>query len=334
MKLPYYLMSILLFVSHLVAAESYQLNSKYLQSPQTYEVFLPDNYEHEQVSYPVIYLLHGQWDGALLNATLSTLQNKLPEFIVVSVHARGKKLQQTKGNTIAAQFWDYFYLELMAQITRQYRVAPYAMLAGHSNAGSFVLRQFLTNNKHFKHYIALSPSLDDGELLALAKKQSEQVYQGKLFISVANEGEHMEQPFDQLVALLTAQNQLSLVNRKYPDYDHQASKIIGLVDALNSGFQDWVPSATVKKAGFKPYQAHYAQLKEEYGFDVKPAKDDVLRLIAYFAIEANVAELAQFVDFFVQQYPDGKNALLAFRQQLSEAGYMKAAQRIPLNGPL
>ncbi len=327
---------ILLLCPTALFAEQISLNSRYFEQKQIIEVHLPESYHsNTKRHYPVLYVLHGQWDTQLTNAILTTLQGDIPEFIVVGIHGKGAKLaptgaieNNTPSNKQGHQFRHYINNELLPYINTHYRSANYAMLVAHSNAGRMGLEYLLNGTTFANDYITVSPSLDDGYINRLAT--AAKALNGFLFISLADEGEHMEQPFDKLTAQLSEQQTLNLVTKKYPNYGHQSSKAIALVDALRARFAHWQPNSQTKKAGFTPFMAHYAKLEAEFGFKVSPQQDDLLRLMAYFAVEGQQQEVNQFIEFISKHTNEGDAAIKQIKDYLATNGYADAAKRIQL----
>lgn len=311
--------------------ETILLDSKIFEQQQTIQISLPTSYGHfPKRVYPVMYVLHGQWDMAITTATLGVMEGETPEFIVIGINGKGQQLAPVENDkNISGQlFRRYLSTELVPYITKHYRVAEYGILVGHSNAGRFALEQLLIGNPVFNDYFVFSPSLDDGYLMGLAKKPI--INKGHLFLSIANEGEHMQAPFTDITQHLKKQAGLSFSFKKYSEYSHQSSKIIALVNALQTRFSNWQPSYEVKIAGFDSLIQFYKKRTDEFGFDVYPDKDDLIRLVAYFAIEDNAEEVKKLSEFLDLNYPESAASLREIKVYLNEEGYKKAAKLLVL----
>lgn len=305
------------------------VDSNAFKEKQTITVKLPHSYKHlKSRSYPVIFVLHGQWDTKIVTATVNVMENEIPEFIVIGIHAKGDKLQPVNNNINIAgkQFRRYLNHELLPFINKNYRTADHTILVGHSNAGRFALEQLLNNNAHFNDYFVFSPSLEDGYLTSLASNASN--LKGKLFLSVANEGEHMQVPFEQISTTLKQQKALSVKTKEYPQYSHQSSKIIGLVDAFKFRFSHFRPTRDTQLAGFDSLMSHYKKLEQEFGFKPFPNKDDLVRLIAYFATQNNAQEIAKLSGYLKANYNDAKTSLTEIKEYLSNNNFQSAAELI------
>ena len=311
--------------------QSLSLESTIYNKKQVFDISLPESYHSSSNRlYPVIYVLHGQWDMPIVTSILDVMSGEIPEFIVIGIHGQGNKLQPiTKKNAKEGKsFRDFLQNELIPYVDNHYRIASYNILVGHSNSGRFALEQLLTNNKLYQDYFVFSPSLEDGYLTKLAAHSNN--LKGHLFISVADEGDHMETPFNEIVAVLDLQEGLTVSSKKYPDYSHQSSKIVALVKALQLRFSNWQPSYNTKISGFKILMEHYATLKQEFGFEVLPDKDDIVKLIAYFTIKNNKNEINKFSQFLTEKYSDGDVSLKEIKDYLILEGYEKAAGNIKI----
>lgn len=310
--------------------DTVHIKSTALKQDQTITVKVPDSYKHSPSrNYPVIYVLHGQWDTSIVTATLGVMESETPEFIVIGIQAKGEKLQPiSKKNTLGKQFRQYLNYELLQYVTKNYRTAKYNILIGHSNAGRFAMEQLLNNNTLFNDYFVFSPSLEDGYLTNLAAKTSK--LQGHLFLSIANEGEHMQAPFHQISTTLKQQETLSIETKEYPHYSHQSSKVIGLVDAFKFRFSHFRPTRDTQLAGFDSLMSHYKKIEQEFGFKPLPNKDDLVRLIAYFATQNNSQEITKLISYLKANYKNTETSLIEIKQYLNTNDFEAAAKLITL----
>lgn len=146
------------------------------ESGHTYhiQVALPAGYDKERAeSYPVIYLLDGDWDIEKV-ATIAHEQTKAGQKAVVVVgigygsqdNERNRDYTPSEGpldNSGGAEdFLNFIEKDLMAKIESDYNVetSPSGRLfAGHSLGGLLSAYCFVTRTELFKHYMILSPSL-------------------------------------------------------------------------------------------------------------------------------------------------------------------------------
>jgi predicted alpha/beta superfamily hydrolase len=178
------------------------INSKAFSSEREYYVHLPEDYEKDSNrTYPVIYVLHGQWDLLSTVAVVDAISNSIPELIIIGVNSRGPELRPAVNsdgseNPQGRQFRSFLVDELLPHVMKTYRIANFSILSGHSNSGRFVLNSLLDDPRLFSAYFAFSPSLDD-EVFNQRVMQNVSAFtdtQTRLFMTLANEGEHMQTP--------------------------------------------------------------------------------------------------------------------------------------------
>lgn len=176
---------------------------------RTYDIYvrLPDEYiPTEARTYPVLYLLDGQWDFKLLDSIYSGLYHDqfIPEIIIVGITYAGENPNYdllramdytpaaenpVPGTGEAANFLAFLKEELMPLIETNYRVDPSdRMLMGSSFGGLFALDTLFTEPDLFRGYVAASPAVSFGNRI-IFKQEAE--YAGrhqdlpvKLYLSV------------------------------------------------------------------------------------------------------------------------------------------------------
>ncbi|PHS16358.1 MAG: hypothetical protein COA86_12015 [Kangiella sp.] len=328
----------------LIYAENYQMHSKNTQSNRQYSVRLPKNYEKNSSSnYPVIYFMAGQWSMLPGVAVMDTIEDDLPEFIIVGVHSKGDDhapIKDEKGNqnSEAKAFSDFFYNELIPKIESEYRVADYKILSGYSGSARFVLHSLLDKSSRFNAYFAFSPSLEsyifnrrfktqleDKKWLSNSSKRS-------VYITMSSEGSHMQEPFEALSSLLNEERAgAKYTLRRYPDETHSSYMLLGLIFALRDLFDGWVPSWSVRKKGLSGLQYFYKELSEKYGFDVKISSHVVYQTIfALYRSETALHHLkaSELVDFQLANNSNYREKIDSLNYQLKEYGFLKASKRL------
>jgi predicted alpha/beta superfamily hydrolase len=176
---------------------------------RTYDIYvrLPEEYtQNEARSYPVLYLLDGQWDFKLLDSIYGGLyyDQFIPEIIIIGVTYAGDNPNyealramdytpaaenSTPGTGEAAKFLAFLKEELMPLIETNYRAdASRRLLMGSSFGGSFALYTLFTEPELFSGYVAASPAVTFGNR-AIFKQEAEYASQHqnlpvKLYLSV------------------------------------------------------------------------------------------------------------------------------------------------------
>jgi len=108
---------------------SLSLNSQILQKVKKYSVYLPDKYDKQEGTYPILYLLHGlggnetDWviKGRVKQIADSLIIKGLikPMVIVMPDAEATYYMNQNDGKY---QFEDYFFNELMPYVEKNYRI--------------------------------------------------------------------------------------------------------------------------------------------------------------------------------------------------------------------
>jgi predicted alpha/beta superfamily hydrolase len=272
------------FASDLVLAKQISIYSKVFNQQRNLLIKTPENYDQENSTYPVLYVLHGQWDMLSVISTLELLVNELPNFIVVGIESKGMELRPDGGKP--TKFSKYLIQEVVSYLDKNFSLAPFSILSGHSNSGRFVLDFWLNNNNQFSQYFSFSPSLDDGYIVERVSKLSSDLLFVKdpLIITIADEGEHMQKPFNALIKQLKPELNDSFSYRKFPEQSHQTTKHSSIQFALKTTFKDWVPSRETKVGGLDGLTAHYQNLSKKFGFKVEVPIDTLQQLTGYYAI--------------------------------------------------
>ncbi|MDO6508523.1 alpha/beta hydrolase-fold protein [Colwellia sp. 4_MG-2023] len=315
--------------SGLMLAEEIKLQSNSLGEERNLLIKLPKKYHNEDNSYPVLYVLHGQWDMLSTLSTLDLLEDQVPNFIVVGIESRGKELSPENGKT--TPFANFLAKEVVPYVNENYRVAAYSILSGHSNSGRFVLDYWLSDNPVFSKYFAFSSSLDDGYIVDKVSKSNSEVLKTKapLTITIANEGEHMQNPFTELTKKLSNLPKGSFEFQNFPNQSHRTTKHPSMQYALQSTFAGWEPTYEVKISGLDGLKEHYTDLSKKYGFKVLVPTETLQKLTAHYAISENATEeLYKHIAFTINQSSEGIDSLFEISDYLSSNGYKEAGESI------
>ena len=151
------------------------IHSKILDEDRILEIYLPENYETSNKTYPVMYLLDSflNFRHAAASAEFLHFDQRIPEIIIVGIrnthrnrdltpesHNLDPKERERLGNVGGADnFIAFLEKELMPHIENTYRTAPYKIISGHSLGGLFNVYTFFKHPELFNAYITVSPSL-------------------------------------------------------------------------------------------------------------------------------------------------------------------------------
>lgn len=145
------------------------IHSEILDESRKLMIYLPEDYDQSIETYPVLYLLDGEWHFHHVSGILQFFQwAKTPiKMILVAIPNthRGRDFSPsvwpgyssyTGG---ASEFNGFLEKELIPTINKKFRTSKRNILCGHSLAGTFTLFSFLTKPEVFDTYISLSPCL-------------------------------------------------------------------------------------------------------------------------------------------------------------------------------
>ncbi|AWF80877.1 esterase [Microbulbifer sp. A4B17] len=323
--------SIAVNASELVLAQKLKFESDFLGEKRTILVKLPEQYDVSDKKYPVLYVLHAQWDMLSTLSTVDLLEGQVPNFIVIGVEGMGMELRPDQGKPTA--FSQFLSREVVPYVNNNYRTADFSILSGHSNAGRFVLDYWLNNKAPFSQYYAFSPSLEDsyinGRVSNLAAKKLKVM--PPLTVTIANEGEHMQTPFDNLSQALTGLSDTSFTFQKFPEQSHRTTKHHSMQFALQHTFDGWEPAYELKVSGFNELTNHYRNLSEKFGFKVLIPTNTLQRLMAHYAIsksENAANELKMHIAYTLEEISTGIDATIETADYLLNNGYAEAGEII------
>jgi predicted alpha/beta superfamily hydrolase len=321
--------------------ETKTIDSKVFSAQREYYVHLPESYKNEQDrKYPILYVLHGQWDLLSTVAVVDAISNAIPELLIIGVNSKGPELRPPVNaddsvNIKGQQFRSFFVNELLPHINKNYRVAEFSILSGHSNSGRFVLNSFLDDPGLFNAYFAFSPSLDDGVFNKRVMKNvlSFTDNHSMLFMTLANEGEHMQVPYQELVSLFDNPQPTStkFIHREFPERSHASTTIVSMLFSLETLFDGWQPPGAVQREGLTGLQTHYSGLTEKYGFNVQIPMHFILRITYFYSAsdeEEENRKAEALVKFALERDPASIDDFVELVEALNNQGQEKGARRL------
>lgn len=207
-----------------------EIQSATLNENRTLNIYLPDGYEKNTASYPVIYLLDGSSNEDFIHIVglvqFMTMIEKMPASIVVGIANVDRKRDFTFPTTIekdkkdfpttgsSEKFISFLEKELQPYISKKYRVTDSRTIIGQS-LGALVSTEILLKKPElFNHYIIVSPSLwwDNESLLGKAPQllSAQADTNRQVYVSVGSEGKVMETDAKQLYKTLVASGKKNL----------------------------------------------------------------------------------------------------------------------------
>lgn len=320
------------------------LASAALGETRRIEVTLPASYAWAaERRYPVLYLLDGQTHGghAVASSAFLAAEGQLPELILVSVHStvRVRDFTQTDwpqawiGGGGAAHFTRFLATELVPRIERDYRTAPFRILAGHSASGQYVLHQLATEPAGFHAYLALAPSLDWDDRLPIRELESAlpRTDRPARFVYFAY-GDDREQALADDLRLAralaaAAPGSLRAEVRAFPAETHAALPLLAMIDGLRALYTGYALSEDLPAQGLPAVEAHYAALSARLGTPVV-VPEAALNEVGYHLLGSErVAEAIAVFERAARENPSSANAWDSLAEALDRGGRSDDALR-------
>jgi len=284
-----------------------EFHSEILSDHRTLRIFLPESYEHSGKSYPVIYVLDGEF---LFEPTVATTKTRsgrdlMPESIVVGIDnssndqrfGMGMPMRRSPNGSVSfeegrpGEFLAFLKNELMPDIERDYRTAPHRTLIGMSPTNGPVITGYLDQTGLFHAWLAFSADvhfyLPDNSLIAnrlveTAIAQSDR--RGWFYISrgahdLPHNSPELPDAFSKLEKGFAPLNgRFAAKAEIIPDGEHYASALDSLISAFAFIYPEtvWRPDYRALRSSEKPTEelrAFYENLSKDYGFKAYPAID-------------------------------------------------------------
>lgn len=340
------LLLVLALTLPLLAAEPDRvvLDSKVLGEQRLMVVHLPASYGAGSQRYPVVYVTDA---GSRAGHTADTARalaevGRMPEVIVVGVvnTDRTRDLTPTRAGELgtsggAARFISFFETELIPEIEKRYRTAPYRVFAGHSFGGMFALEMLFSKPRLFNAWVAVSPTVwwDGKYPLRRAQHFVETTPElpATLILAVGKETPDMNSTFDELKALLKKRSPKNFTVHSYyfEDDDHASVPIPAHYTALRTLFAPWhfsIGQAGDPKKLWPRAVAHAADLTKRYGFTV-PVAEAQANAIGYTLLGAKHFDDA--IEVFkanATAFPDSPNVYDSLGEAYEKAGNIAKAR--------
>ncbi len=249
-------------------SEEHILQSRHTKRTYQIDVLLPDSYASGQKTYPLVYLLDGEFSLGLASSLTGMLHHlgSTPEVIVATIQMRVEPgedfwhlreidfkvagVQDAPPESRADLFLAALEEEILPLVETAYRAAPgERVLYGYSSSGFFTLYSLLQRPGLFRTYLAGSP---DSDLSAAYWKANDHKLRTRpdpgpidLFVTIggAENGrfQSSQSTFQELLSSIraTAYPGLRTLSEVYPGEDHGA---VGVALTYLNGLRQCFPS--------------------------------------------------------------------------------------------
>lgn len=232
-------------------------HSTILKQDRRFMVDLPENYHDNELPYPTLYVIDGDFQFQHVSAVVKNLSRmgKIPPMIVIGIATQGNAdyiyqttwaIKDEPDYGGAATFYQYISDELVPHIDKNYRTNNNRIISGYSLGGLFTTYAMIQHNTPFNAFLAMSPSYwfdDYSAVTTITNYIDENLKHNRkqpspLFLSVANEqGMGVDKVYESLDKLDI--NDWQLAYKQYPDENHFSTALPALHDALGFLFEGY-----------------------------------------------------------------------------------------------
>lgn len=327
------------------------VHSNLLNEDRVIWVRTPHGYESGKNPLPVLYLTDGDAHINEIGSTIDFLvdSGRMPPLIVVGItntdrtrdltpthsddkDSDGKETAPTSGG--GDRFFDFIQTELMPQIEKHYRTAPYKIFAGHSLGGLMAIHILTSRPQMFQAYLAVSPSLWWDKQHTLHQAQAffaaHDELDETLFFSLGNEGPQMRDGFEELKKSLTAKapKDFRWASEQFSDENHGSTVLRAHYAGLRSIFSDWEMPRDETGApvgGMNGIEQHFRALSQRYGYTV-PVPENVINNFGYRLLgDKKFVEAIAVFQHNVELYPGSANVYDSLADGYEGAGKLELA---------
>jgi len=267
------------------------LRSDILDELRTVYVSLPASYRQSQRSYPVLYLLDGNWHFPVVASQVRYLSECrasdiiAPELIVVGIenvdrdrdftptHVPEYEGMEFPTSGEASDFLQFLARELIPFIDDNYRTVDHRVLGGWSFGGLFTIYAMMQAPDLFNAYVGISPSLwwEHERLLRQAMPGPfEKPRQLVMTIGTEEEGGWTHTAVTKFADQLEAQpiDGLGVTFIVIEGAGHNQSLPLAYYRAVRALYSDWMAPDEVIEAGRGRIEQYYQELSKRYGYAV------------------------------------------------------------------
>jgi predicted alpha/beta superfamily hydrolase len=334
------------FSAEITIGDRVKLNSIYLNEEREIQILLPESYfSHNKATYPVIYLLDGDYTLHGVSGMLDLMANKgqlIPDVILVGIADKGtdkyRQYMTPEGLTAplkkddagkAKQFLDFLKNEVKPYINSNYRVANNSILVGHSIGGLFVLNALFEAPTAFDHFVSMSPSvwLNNHAIMTKAKafigvSAHEQV---SLYLSLGDETRQGVYGVLQLLDEIQPKN-IHWQFSHYPNENHNSVGLVALRSDLKTIFNDWfiADKKLSSSMSAEDILIHYKDLLQSLNINQPIPTPSIKSAIRYFYRQKRAEEIPEFMSKIKKYLPASEQGFIIM--QASYVGHFDSAE--------
>lgn len=324
------------------------IHSQKLNEDRVIQISVPENYKKTPgKKYPLLVLLDGDYLFEAFNGALSYggYWDDLPEMIVVGINQEKTRdadcaveketgLPEEKGE----KFFE-FIGEVVASIEKQYRIAPFRIIAGHDVTAGFMNCYLYKDDPLFNAYISMSPELP-AEMEKRIPERLAAINQPLFYYHSTADGD-LKKMQERIRALDTEAKKItkSTLNYKFDEFkgaSHYSLVLHSIPNALYQFFSVYQPISTSEfnekiaklPSGFVDYLiAKYDMVEKVLGTKMPIRINDFKAIEAAILKNKAYGEFDKLSDLARKSYPKSMLADYELGQMYEKQGdYKKAAK--------
>lgn len=257
--------------------ENHTLFSDALSENRIISVALPEHYHRTDKSYPVLYVLDGEYVFSYAIGTMDFISNpfgSLPEAIVVSIPNTDRNRDMFVNLSPDGDFLhfiDFLTQEVLPYVNRNYRTNGLDLLYGWSSASGICIYLFSANPEVFDGYITSGTGIGPRSEAFMRSKIPGNNYKNTYFYaSTESEGPRVD-------ALLRLEELLKDLNPpgvrwkvetpETPSHVEMLSK--GIYDGLNFIFSDFYVPDSITVQGLSGIISYFTAISKNYNVEIE-----------------------------------------------------------------
>jgi predicted alpha/beta superfamily hydrolase len=155
-------------LSDVSIGKNYSFYSTYLEQERSFQIHLPDSYSKNKNTYPVLYILDGNWHFTNAVAIQKSLRagelDNLPEMIVVGINTKNP-LRRELFWSKRKDFHAFMKEELISFVDKNFRTSKERILFGWEMGAYFTTYALLAEEQLFAGGITTNAALEDSVLI-------------------------------------------------------------------------------------------------------------------------------------------------------------------------